>query len=372
VGWPQPIALEGHGVRLEPLTLAHEDGLRDAAADGELWQLRVTSVPEPENTRSYIEAALKGQAEGHMLPWVVVDASNGRVLGSTRYHDVLPAIKRVEIGYTWYRKSAQRTHVNTACKLLMMTHAFEALHCPVVGWRTDILNFASQRAIERLGARRDGVLRHQAQRRDGTVRDGVMYSMSADEWPAAKTKLLERIHQGGFSGPAFPAADRDVRLATLEELTASQVSDLARMSPGALGERMVAPNGVSIAQAGKSANAWLRAIMAGNQPVGLLMLYDPTLAPALAAKDGEAADAIILWRLMIGFHHQGKGYGEAAMQLAFAYAKTRPGITRMLTSHMPYDGNPGPFYQRLGFRHTGEVNDGELVMERALGASPAL
>ena len=180
-------------MRLEPLSPEHEAGLREAAADGELWTLRITSVPEPERTGAYIEAALQGQAAGTMLPFAVRDLASGRVVGSTRYHDIVAAIDRVEIGYTWYAASMQRTHVNTACKLLLMTHAFEELGCQVVGWRTDIDNHRSQRAIERLGARRDGVLRHHALRRDGTVRDTVMYSLLRDEWPPARERLLSRV-----------------------------------------------------------------------------------------------------------------------------------------------------------------------------------
>ena len=186
----RPQVLRDRGVRLEPLALSHEAGLREAAADGELWRIRVTSVPEPAQTRDYIDTALKMRAEGHRLAFAVIDEATQQVLGSTSYHDIVPAIRRVEIGYTWYRQSVQRTHVNTTAKLLMMGHAFDTLGCAVVGWRTDNYNFASQRAIERLGARKDGVIRHHAPRRDGTVRDTVIYSMLAGEWPEAKAQLL--------------------------------------------------------------------------------------------------------------------------------------------------------------------------------------
>ncbi len=186
----QPVTLRDHGLRLEPLALAHEDGLRAAAADGELWTLRITSVPEPENTRAYIETALKMRAEGHRFAFAVIDDASDRVLGSTSYHDIVPAVQRVEIGWTWYARSVQRSHVNTTAKLLMMGHAFDTLGCRVVGWRTDNYNFASQRAIERLGAQKDGVLRGHALRRDGTIRDTVMYSMTAGEWPEARAQLL--------------------------------------------------------------------------------------------------------------------------------------------------------------------------------------
>ena len=186
----QPLVMRHNGVRLEPLALSHEDGLRAAAADGELWKLRITSVPEPHETRVYIETALKMREDGHRFAFAVVDDATGTVLGTTSYHDILPAVKRVEIGWTWYRKSVQRSHVNTIAKLLMMGHAFDQLGCNVVGWRTDNYNFASQRAIERLGAKKDGVIRGHALRRDGTIRDTVMYSMRSGEWPEARAQLL--------------------------------------------------------------------------------------------------------------------------------------------------------------------------------------
>ena len=186
----QPLVMRQNGVRLEPLSLEHEEGLRAAAADGALWTLRITSVPEPQNTRAYIETALQMRADGNRFAFAVRDDATGEVLGSTSFHDILPAVKRVEIGYTWYRKSVQRSHVNTTCKLLMMGHAFDQLGCNVVGWRTDNYNFASQRAIERLGAKKDGVIRGHALRRDGTIRDTVMYSMRSGEWPEARAQLL--------------------------------------------------------------------------------------------------------------------------------------------------------------------------------------
>lgn len=186
----EPVTLTDRGVRLEPLALSHEQGLADAAADGQLWKLRITSVPEPPDTRAYIEAALKMREDGNRFAFAVVDDATGKVLGSTSYHDIVPAVKRVEIGWTWYCKSVQRSHVNTTAKLLMMGHAFGTLGCHVVGWRTDNFNFASQKAIERLGAKKDGVLRGHALRRDGTIRDTVMYSMRAGEWPEANAQLL--------------------------------------------------------------------------------------------------------------------------------------------------------------------------------------
>jgi RimJ/RimL family protein N-acetyltransferase len=192
---PQPVPLEGHGVRLEPLSREHHDGLAAAASDGRLWELWYTSVPEPEQTHAYISGALAGQQAGSMLPWAVREHRTGAIVGSTRYHDILPAAERVEIGWTWYARRVQRTHVNTACKLLLFSHAFERLGCRVVGLRTDNFNFASQRAIEALGAKKDGVIRHHWPRRDGTVRDTVMYSMRAAEWPDARCHLELRLRR---------------------------------------------------------------------------------------------------------------------------------------------------------------------------------
>lgn len=204
---PEPVVLHSAQVRLEPLRADHAQSLEAAASDGELWTLRVTSVPAPGEAATYIATALKGQAEGHMLPFAVVDVASGCVIGSTRYHDIVPAVERLEIGYTWYAKSWQRTHVNTTAKLLLLTHAFEALGAQLVGWRTDNFNFASQRAIERLGARKDGVLRHHALRRDGTVRDTVMYSLAAGEWPEVKAHLLDQLARPrrATSQPASPS-----------------------------------------------------------------------------------------------------------------------------------------------------------------------
>jgi RimJ/RimL family protein N-acetyltransferase len=191
----QPVTLEGHGVRLEPLSASHENDLRIAASDGELWNLWFTAVPEPDKAGAYIATALEGQQAGHMLAWVVREATSGKVIGSTRYHDIVAAIDRVEIGYTWYARSWQRTHVNTACKLLLFQHGFETVGCAVVGLRTDNFNFASQRAIERLGAKKDGVIRHHQARRDGSARDSVMYSVLKAEWPDVRRHLLLRLNR---------------------------------------------------------------------------------------------------------------------------------------------------------------------------------
>jgi N-acetyltransferase len=185
----EPVTLERAPVRLVPLHTAHEAGLIDAARDGELWNLRITSVPEPQGMRAYIDSALRMHEEGNRLAFAVLDSSSGVVIGSTSYHDILPSVERLEIGYTWYAKSRQRSSVNTTAKLLLLTHAFDTLGAKLVGWRTDNFNFASQRAIERLGARKDGVIRHHYPRRDGTVRDTVMYSLTVGEWPEVRAHL---------------------------------------------------------------------------------------------------------------------------------------------------------------------------------------
>jgi RimJ/RimL family protein N-acetyltransferase len=196
---PAPITLEGHGVRLEPLAKSHADALIATASDGKLWELWFTSVPEPALTDKYIEAALDGQRAGTMLPCAVRELTSGAIVGTTRYHDIVLPVERVEIGYTFYARAWQRTHLNTACKLLLMEHAFDALGCQVVGLRTDNFNFASQKAIAALGAKRDGVLRHHQARRDGTVRDSVMFSILLAEWPDVRRHLelrLSRLRSG--------------------------------------------------------------------------------------------------------------------------------------------------------------------------------
>jgi RimJ/RimL family protein N-acetyltransferase len=190
---PKPATLQGHGVRLEPLSTGHERGLAEAAKDGKLWELWYTSVPEPEKAGAYIDTALAGQKAGDMLPWAVIETASGAVIGSTRYHDIIAAADRVEIGYTWYAARWQRSHVNTACKLLLFNYAFDSLNCKVVGLRTDNFNWQSQRAIERLGAKKDGVIRHHWPRRNGTIRDTVMYSVLAHEWPDVKRHLEFRL-----------------------------------------------------------------------------------------------------------------------------------------------------------------------------------
>jgi RimJ/RimL family protein N-acetyltransferase len=194
-----PVALERDGIRLEPLSLAHGPEIADAVTDGALWQLWFTSVPEPKDVPAWLETALSGQARGVMLPWAVRDVASGRIIGSTRYHDILPELDRVEIGYTWYGASRQRSKVNTLCKLMLLNHAFESAGCGVVGLRTDNFNFRSQAAIEALGAKKDGVIRNYRRRKDGSIGDTVIYSILAQEWPDVKRHLELRLarHQPG-------------------------------------------------------------------------------------------------------------------------------------------------------------------------------
>jgi N-acetyltransferase len=187
------VTLEGHGVRLEPMETSHADALAAAASDGRLWELFYTAIPSPADVGAYIASALEGFRNGDMLPWVVREQKSGDIVGSTRYHDIVAAIDRVEIGYTFYAARWQRTHVNAACKLLLLSHAFDSLRCRVVGLRTDNFNFRSQQAISRLGAHRDGVLRHHGVRKDGSARDTVMYSVLAHEWPDVRRNLELRL-----------------------------------------------------------------------------------------------------------------------------------------------------------------------------------
>ncbi len=353
--WPPEVILEREAVRLEPLTLAHEAGLASAAADGELWRIRFTSVPEPHETRAWIERALAERTAGARLAFAVIDAASGTVIGSTSYHDILPAIQRVEIGWTWYAKRHQRTRVNTLCKWLLLSHAFETLDCAVVGFRVSHMNFASQRAVERLGARRDGVLRHHAPIRDGRVRDTVMYSILASEWPAVRDRLAAMLARP-------PALAVSAAEAELVEITRDNLNAVLKLDPGAMGMRQVASTAASIAQAAYTPTAWHRAIAAGGRIVGFVLLYDPSLAPDFAATDGEPPDTLYLWRFLIDFAHQRRGYGAAALRAVIAHAASRPGIKRMAVSYVPGETEPRAFYERAGFRLTGRVEDGEVEM----------
>jgi RimJ/RimL family protein N-acetyltransferase len=191
----EPVTLEGRHVRIEPLAREHDAGIRAAAADGELWRLWYTSVPAPEKTAEWIDAALDVRERLGGMPFVVRETATGDVVGATRYVNVDAANRRLEIGHTWYAKRVQRTAVNTECKLLLLTHAFEALDCIAVEFRTSFFNFRSREAIERLGAKQDGILRNHAILPDGTLRDTVVFSIIAPEWPAVKRHLAYRLER---------------------------------------------------------------------------------------------------------------------------------------------------------------------------------
>ena len=191
----EPVTLEGRHVRIEPLAREHEDAVRAAAADGELWRLWYTSVPAPDKTAEWIDAALDVRTRLGGMPFVVRETSTGDVVGATRYFNVDAANRRLEIGHTWYAKRVQRTAVNTECKLLLLTHAFEALGCIAVEFRTSSFNFRSREAIARLGAKQDGILRSHQILADGTLRDTVVFSIIAPEWPAVKRHLAFRLER---------------------------------------------------------------------------------------------------------------------------------------------------------------------------------
>jgi RimJ/RimL family protein N-acetyltransferase len=187
--WPAPITLTGKTARLEPLSPAHAPGLIEAVTDGKLWELWYTAIPSPEEMESNITRRLALQAKGEMLPFTIFDQANGQTIGMTTYMNIDAANRHVEIGSTWTRKSAQRSSINTECKLLLLTHAFEALNCIAVEFRTHFFNHQSRRAIERLGARQDGILRSHRVDAAGMLRDTVVYSIIAAEWPTVRRHL---------------------------------------------------------------------------------------------------------------------------------------------------------------------------------------
>lgn len=189
MAWPEPVTLTSARVTLEPLAHRHRDDLIEAVKDGELWNLWYTFIPPPEKMEPEIERRLGLQAAGSMLPFAVIDNATGRAVGMTTYMNVDAVHKRVEIGSTWYRKGAQRTDLNTHCKLHLLTHAFEALGCIAVEFRTHFFNFQSRRGIERLGAKLDGILRSHQVSPNGTLRDTCVYSIVAAEWPTVKAHL---------------------------------------------------------------------------------------------------------------------------------------------------------------------------------------
>jgi RimJ/RimL family protein N-acetyltransferase len=195
MSWLEPVTLRGDTVTLEPLANSHHDALVEAVKDGELWKLWVTTVPTPDGLQAEIDRRRALQAEGSMLPFAVIDNRTGRAAGMTTYMDVDPKNRRLEIGSTWYRKSVQRTALNTECKLLLLTHAFETLDCVAVEFRTHILNQASRQGIERLGAKLDGVLRSHRISANGTLRDTCVYSIIAGEWPTVKAHLIHELER---------------------------------------------------------------------------------------------------------------------------------------------------------------------------------
>jgi N-acetyltransferase len=194
--WPDAVTLEGRHAILRPTTVEDAPALAEAAADGELWKLWYTFVPRPEEFADVIAERLRKRAEAsEWLMFTVLEPGSGRVLGSTTYMHINAALPRVEIGSTWYRSSVQRTAVNTECKLMLLRHAFEALDCVAVEFRTHFLNVASRRAIERLGARLDGIMRHDSRMRDGSLRDTAVYTILPHEWPAVRANLEFRLSQ---------------------------------------------------------------------------------------------------------------------------------------------------------------------------------
>ena len=194
MSWPDDVTLNGRHASLEPLGPQHAEGLAAASADGEVWRLWYTRVPAPEEVPAEIERRLKLKARGMMHPFAVRDSA-GRLVGMTTYCNIDPISPRVEIGYTWYAKSVQRTALNTECKLMLLRHAFETLGCLAVEFRTNQFNFASRRAIERLGAKLDGVLRSHSRNPDGSLRDTYVFSITAAEWPAVRTHLTWQLER---------------------------------------------------------------------------------------------------------------------------------------------------------------------------------
>lgn len=194
--WSTPPSLRGEHVILEPMQVTHSADLRAAVHDGDLWKIWYASTPAPDAMDAYVQAALDMQAAGTALPFVVRDRA-GDVIGTTRYYDIARHVPRVNIGYTWYAARAQRTGLNTQAKLLLLTHAFESLGCIAVGLKTSWFNQASRAAIERLGAKQEGILRHHTRHNDGTVRDSVLFSIIDSEWLAVKQNLEHRLARGG-------------------------------------------------------------------------------------------------------------------------------------------------------------------------------
>jgi len=195
MAWIEPIALRGQHASLVPLEITHREALEKAARDGELWRLWYTSVPKPEGMAKEIERRLRLQTEGTMLPWTVIEAGPGTVVGMTTYMNIDRDNRRVEIGSTWYARQAQRTPLNTECKLMLLGHAFETLDCIAIEFRTSFFNQQSRKAIERLGAKLDGILRNHSRHADGTLRDTCVYSIISSEWPAIRSHLTHQLEK---------------------------------------------------------------------------------------------------------------------------------------------------------------------------------
>ncbi|MGA9025553.1 MAG: GNAT family protein [Steroidobacteraceae bacterium] len=201
MAWLEPVTLRGPGVRLEPLAQRHTHDLEEAVRDGELWTLWYTTVPRPENMKSEIDRRLGLQADGSMLPFAVLNDATSKAVGMTTFMHADAANRHLEIGSTWYRRSVHRTHLNTQCKLLLLTHAFDTLDCIAVEFRTHFFNHASRRAIERLGAKLDGILRNHQRISDGTLRDTCVYSIIASEWPAVRSNLNWQLQRPRGAAP---------------------------------------------------------------------------------------------------------------------------------------------------------------------------
>jgi RimJ/RimL family protein N-acetyltransferase len=195
MAWPDTVTLEGAHARLEPLSRDHRAALAEAVADGELWRLWYTTVPDPQGMGAEIDRRLALREAGAMLPFAVIDRASGQPVGMTTYMNIDAPVRRVEIGSTWYRRSVQRGPLNTECKFLLLRHAFETLDCIAVEFRTHVFNHQSRAAIERLGAKLDGVLRNHTRMRDGTLRDTCVYSIIAGEWPAVRSHLTWQMER---------------------------------------------------------------------------------------------------------------------------------------------------------------------------------
>jgi RimJ/RimL family protein N-acetyltransferase len=206
----EPVTLTGRHVRLEPLSLAHQDALLEAASDGELWKLSYTVVPSQTTIGAYLGKILEAQAVGLEQPFTIVDVERNKIVGSTRYTVIDQANRKVEIGYTWLARSAQRTAINTEAKYLLLRHAFETLHCIRVELITDVLNERSRAAILRIGAKQEGILRNHMIMPDGRYRDSVCFSIIESEWPVVKERLDALINGVPTSCPRERAARTDV------------------------------------------------------------------------------------------------------------------------------------------------------------------